>query len=378
MAARGPLVVVSLRGGMDGLSILVPAGDPAYHAARPSLAVDDKKVLPADTRFGWHPSAPRLAELFRAGMVAAVPASGIAGQLRSHFVAQAQLEAGGTAAATAGSGWLGRYLAATEGAEPAPLRAVSVGTIALPRSLYGTGDAMAVTNPGMLRLGTIDKQRVLPAKFVPDTARLATAWTGARPQAAAVGAQAALKVLQRVTATPIRSPELEQFRGTPKGAFFEFTTAFLEAGLGTELINIDFSGWDTHSEQGTNDGILQRAIAELDTDIGYLVDRHVGKGAGLTILVITEFGRRVAENSSRGTDHGRGGLAMLIGDHVAGGVAGHWPGLVDLDNGDVQAVNDVRQLQAEVLTDLLGVADTEVAKILPGHQSETRLGLFKA
>lgn len=158
------LVNVFLRGGADGLSLLAPVADALYADARPTLALDAASVLDVGLDgFGVHPSAPRLAELVRRGAAAFVPAAGYAGQTRSHFEAQALLETAvgddGAPTAGAGSGWLGALLAGGAGPTPAPFRGVAVGTVSLPPSLWGTGDALGVPDPEALRLGALRPAR---------------------------------------------------------------------------------------------------------------------------------------------------------------------------------------------------------------------------
>lgn len=302
-----------------------------------------------------------------------VPAVGFAGQTRSHFAAQATLEtgSGGLGAAPApasivggATGWIGRYLAATATGEGvAPFRAVSIGATGVAPTLWGSPDVVSTHDLAALRL----------APGLPGPDELASSWPSAGLPVAAAGVTGALAVLERVGAgrgdRDHRPADGAGFGTGEDGAVFAAASSVLAAGLGTEVVMVNLGGWDTHADQGRSAGRLQQRLVALDTGVGAMLDAH----DDLTVLVVSEFGRRVAENSSGGTDHGAGGLVLVAGNGVRGGVAGTWPGLTDLDDGDVRAVNDLRAVQAEVVTDVLGAGDHAevVTGVGGGH-----LGLF--
>ncbi len=361
------LVNVFLRGAADGLSLLAPVADPAYHSARPTQALSPSAVIDVGVDgFGMHPGAPRIAELTRAGSVAVVPAAGYDGQTRSHFQSQAILEtAVGDDGATqgAGLGWIAQLLEADAATDAAPFRGVAVGSVSVPPSMWGSSDTLGVPDPAALRLGTLRPARhkrgayhVLDSPFVPDRSAMQLAWndTEALPEVTTDGVSASFGVLDRLASTPISVDEPDAFGAGPTAATFAAASAVIDAALGTEVVQIDLGGWDTHTAQGTTDGDFAALVSGLDDGIGALFSHHGGNGTGLVITVMSEFGRRVSENASGGTDHGRGGLALVIGDAVAGGVQGTWPGLADLDDGDVRAVNDLRVLQSEVALHVFG------------------------
>lgn len=376
------LLIVFCRGAMDGLNVVVPAGDARYHSARPTLAHVDSTLLPLDATFGLHPSAPRLAERFRAGSVAIVPAAGFDGQSRSHFASQARLE---QAQPTGGTGWIGRHLAATTGPAPQPFRAVSVGQAGVPPTLRGSSDVLATTDIATLRLGLIQRigngpklkgYRIDDSALTPSAETLAAAWPDAE-QPAGSGAHAALGVLEQVvTSAPSKPGAGSAGIGADGGGYGDDATAsafaaassVLDADLGTEIVMVNLGRWDTHDNQGNGtEGTLAGLIGELDAALSTFLDRHAGTGDGICAVVMTEFGRRVSENSSGGTDHGRGSVALVLGDRVVGGIKGNWPGLEDLDDGDVRAVNDLSAVQAEIAAKVLVTPD--VATVVP-HASD--------
>ena len=345
----GPLVVVFLRGGADGLSLLVPVGDPSYAVARGPLAV--AAALPVDSTFGLHPGLRQLHARWLRGQVAAVPAVAVPKMSRSHFDAQFRVESSASATGTTGtSGWLGRHLARTGGRTPRPFRGVSFGSATVPRLLAGTSDAVAAPSLPALSLGRgrLDERR--EAMF---RKALGDMWDGPVPGAALTVLDQARSL--RSTGGVVSSP-------------LQDTVAVLNAGLGTEVAVVDLGGWDTHANQGANDGTFAGLVDTLDRT----VEAALTGVKGATVLVVTEFGRRVLPNSSGGTDHGRGGTAFVVGPGVDGGVRGHWPGLASLDEGDVPAANDLRDVLAETTVAVLSGDDRVV-----GQRTGARLDLFR-
>lgn len=372
------LVNVFLRGAADGLNILAPVGDPAYHANRPTLALPEGAALDVGIDgFGLHPRAPRLAELVRGRAAALVPAAGYHGQTRSHFQSQAILEnaveSDGSPSKGGSVGWLGAQLAKGAAEVVRPFRGVAVGSTTVPPSLWGTGDALGAPQLSALRLGALAPRRgrdgyeVHDSPSAPDGPALSSQWAerDAAPEVSRIGAGAAVEVLGRLAGSPLDPGDTSAFGQGEAAEVFAAASALLDSDLGTEVVQIDLGGWDTHQAQGSVDGTLAELLAGLDAGLGALVERHVGRGDGLVVTVMTEFGRRVRENASGGTDHGTGGLAIVVGDGVAGGLRGRWPGLEELADGDVVAANDLRVLQAEVAAAVFGTGADLPAAVQP-------------
>ncbi|MEZ5320727.1 MAG: DUF1501 domain-containing protein [Microthrixaceae bacterium] len=372
------LAIVFLRGGADGLSLLSPADDADYRRLRPTQALDPAAVHRVDDTFGLHPAARRLAGFAHAGRLAMIPACGFAGQTRSHFQAQATLEAGSEANTI--TGWVGRHLAATAGRTASPFRGVAVGTVSLPATFRGTSDALGTPDLSSLRLGVLRPARarqkarrvtITPAGPGLDTAAVLADWSSSPSKVAVAGANAAVAVLDRIRSSGSEHPEPEgssgvvaagedEFGPGEAGSVFAAGSQVLDADLGTEVLMIDLGGWDTHNAQGTTDGRFAELVGSLDKGLGALLDRH----DDLCIVVMTEFGRRVAENASGGFDHGRGSVALVLGNRVNGGVRGSWPGLAALDDGDVPAANDLRVVQAEIAETVLRTPKLD--QVVPG------------
>jgi uncharacterized protein (DUF1501 family) len=360
-----PLLVLFLRGGADGLSLLAPVGDPAY-ASRSPLALTEGDVLAAAEGFGLHPRLVALHRRFGEGSVALVPAIGIPEMSRSHFDAQHRVESAiGAHSPPSTTGWLGRHLAAGGAEAPNPWRGVSFGQAGLPHLLAGTVDAIAGTSLGAL--SPTGRRR-----DDPDARRMALVYEQLLEQmweAAPDGdlRTAALSGLAAAESAAELEPAMTE--GPSQVPGLADTVAVLGAGLGTEVAVLNLGGWDTHTSQGVLDG----AFAALAGSLDQAIDAALTAEPALTVVVFSEFGRRVAPNSSGGCDHGRGGTAILAGPAVSGGLKGDWPGLASLDEGDVAVVNDLRVLMAEVTAAVLGRDPEQVLDEVPAAQ----LDLFR-
>ncbi|HEY2948590.1 MAG TPA: DUF1501 domain-containing protein [Micromonosporaceae bacterium] len=362
------LVVVFLRGGMDGLSVAVPAGDPDLAKARPTIGVPAGALLPGDDRFGLHPALAPLHAYWKAGTMAAVQAVASPDASRSHFQAQDCLERG-AASVTVHTGWLDRVLTAL--GPGTTFRAIAEGA-ALPRSLVGGESALVLEGIRDFALQGWDgvRERTMTA--------LKALYTGLDHPLAD---QARVTVQALSAARRVASEEYAPAVSYPDGGFagsLSDVARLIKAGVGLRVAALDVGGWDMHTWIGRVDGgdmlnqltQLAEALAAFAADLGPAL-------ADVNVVTMSEFGRRVAENGNAGADHGHGGLMLLLGGGLNGGrVHGSWPGLAPsaLDQGDVAGANDYRDVLAELLASRLGVADS--AKIFPGHRTKS-LGVFR-
>lgn len=362
------VVVVFLRGAVDGLSVVAPYGDPAWAPARPTIALPDpgqpEGLLALDRTFGLHPALRPLWPHWQAKRLAFVHASGDPRAGRSHFEAQDALESGLSGAYRADAGWLNRLAGVL--APSGPAAAMSVGET-VPRSLAGPAGVVSVRpgkNAGQaLPLDRPAIQAAFDRMYAGDDA-LARAYRQGRDGrklllgelaaldaemvAADAGAQAAAGFAadaDRLAKLIARRPEIR--------------LAFMAVG-----------GWDTHVDQGAARGQLARKLGALGQGLAALA---AGLGPALDetlIVVMSEFGRTVAENGNGGTDHGHGNAIWLLGGPVAGGrVWGQWPGLAigqRFDGRDLAITTDYRAVLAEVLHGHLGLADAQTRTVLPG------------
>lgn len=366
----GTLVVVFLRGGMDGLSVLVPAGATDYTdytRNRPDIAVPTSALIAMDRGFGLHPSMAPLAPLVTSGRLAAVPAISTPDLSRSHFQAQDCLERGG-AATGAQTGWLDRVLAQT--GTGTTFRSVAVGGLA-PRSLAGVNGSISFGSLADLKIQG-SGNGVWPTTTSDAIAKLYTGVDDPIAAQAALGVSAVSTAAQLTQGTPAAYPA-----GDFASSLRDVAT-LVKSGAGVRVACVDVGGWDMHTGLGTvangdmqrNLGELAAALAAFATDLGPALDTT-------TVVTMSEFGRRVQQNASGGVDHGHGGVSLVLGGGVRGGVKGTWTGLADavLDQGDVPGLNDYRDLLAEVVGSRFGLSAGALATVFPGW-APTRLGVM--
>jgi uncharacterized protein (DUF1501 family) len=359
----GTLVVIFLRGGMDGLSVVVPADDPHLLAARPGIAVRAGSLLPLDRGFGLHPALAPLHELWNRGQFTAVPAVSTPDISRSHFQAQDCLERGG-ADSGATEGWLDRVLDVLGAGTT--FRAVNQGPT-LPRSLAGDQSPLSLNSVESFKLagwdGVHDKTKQA----------LATLYTGlehplAVDAAATLGALDAVADLNATDYEPAAT-----YADNALGRGLTELARLIKGDLGLRVASIEVGGWDLHTRIGTvDDGNMQDLLTELGEGLGAFATDLGNHLDNVTVVAMTEFGRRVEQNANAGADHGHGAVVLLLGGGLAGRtVHGNWQGLAPevLDHGDVPGLNDYRDLLGEVISGRLGVSQADLATVFPGHQA---------
>lgn len=358
-ATRQTLVCIFLRGGADTLNLVVPYGDEMYYKLRPAIAIpaprglaeSEDAALRLDDFYGFHPKMQPLLPLFREGRLGVVQAVGSDNSSGSHFEAQDQIEHGEGAGRTIGGGWLGRHLRARTGHDLTPLSAVAIGST-VPESMRGAPSVSAITS--------IDELQLISAAADPGAVRMALSdlyqkETGLLCEPG----RTTLELLSRVESlrAQIYKPENgAEYSDEDFGRGLLEIARLIKAEVGLEAACLDLGGWDTHFFQGATNGLqasqidlLARGLAAFDADLKRWRDR-------VTVVVMTEFGRRVYENGSLGTDHGRGFALLAIGGHVNGGkVHGKWPGLDEDDAGwfgpgGLKVLIDYRSVLTEILS----------------------------
>ena len=350
------LVVLVLRGGLDGLSAVVPRGDGRYRDNRRTSAVSESALLPLDGDFGFHPALEPLHGFYRTGDLAPVVGVGGSGGSRSHFVQQAALDLGVDALGHP-TGWIARHLHSTRG--DGALRAMSSGA-RRSSALRGAPQAAAIDDLAGFGIAGIDPEDVDRA----NTAFRLAAGDGEFGTAAAD----ALRVMA-LAGNAARLERPGAYPDTGLGASLAGVAALLRSGAGLEVAVVDVGGWDTHTFQGGDQGRLADALRRLSTGLAAFLTDLGDRLSSTTVVVVSEFGRRVEENASGGTDHGRAGIALVAGGGVRGGrVLGDWAGLAgdQLDDGDVRVTTDVRNVFAEVVSRRLGNGD--LGEVFPGLQ----------
>jgi uncharacterized protein (DUF1501 family) len=319
------LIAIFLRGGADGLNMIVPFGDPHYYAARPTIAIAPPGAGPGaavdlDGFFGLHPRLAPLRALQHA-QLAVVHACGSPDIMRSHLDAQHHAETAVPGAARTEDGWLNRYLQATGHRSTIPCRAVACGSV-LPRSLEGSAQALAVGE--------------------------------------------------------LESPVVAQYPRSPIGRSLETIARLVKTGAGVEVACLDSGDWDHHAHEGGANGQLADRLDELARGVRALSTDLAERMREIVIVVMSEFGRSVSENGDRGTDHGHGSVMLVVGGSVRGGVVqDRWPGLSAdrLCEGGLAVTTDFRAVLQEVLQSHFGLPDTTA--VFPGFIGAPRLGLFR-
>lgn len=366
---RDTLVYIFLRGGIDGLSTVVPYTDGDYYAARPTLAVaapgQTDGCLDLDGFFGLNPNAAPLMPAWSDGRLAFVHASGSTDPTRSHFEAFRKMELGvpNQSLFSVSEGWMARHLIETPSLAGGSLRCATIQDI-MPLSLAGAPQTLPIPDFGAYEL---------PGDPATLTDRKATLGLMYGSEAAPVGPSAldALGTFELLDGFDLGGyvpANGAVYPDTDFGQAIRQTAAVIKADLGVEVLMVELNGFDHHNEQGPIQGRLADLLDEVSKSLAALYD-DLGTAMDRTLVVAhSEFGRRVAENGSDGTDHGHGGVMMLMGSTVQGGqVHGSWPGLSAgaLDQGDLAVTTDYRDVLGEVLTKRLDCPN--LGAVFPNH-----------
>ncbi len=362
------LVVVQLGGGNDGLNTVIPYGDPAYFNARPQIAVQAPGAsgntvalqLDQNAGIGLHPAMTSLKELYDEGLVSVVQGVGYPNPNRSHFTSMDIWQTGRLDAK--GSGWIGRYFDATCNGTPIPEGSVAVGRTA-PLAMEGNiQKPISFENPALFRWLGEDLHGSMKEPYDAINRAGALAGTQAETQKdflmrTALDAQVASgRILAAVAKQPlVRYPE--------HGLARQLRTvgAMIRDGMPTRVYYATMGGFDTHSGQAGRHAQLLRQVAEsvaaFQRDL-----KEQGNAERVVTLVFSEFGRRVKQNGSGGTDHGTAAPVFVVGAGVKPGVVGRHPSLVDLDQGDLKFGVDFRSVYASLLGDWMKAPSDQILR----------------
>lgn len=359
---EGTLVVIFLRGGMDGLAVLAPADDLHLTEARPNLAVPGGALVPLDRGFGLHPALGPLEKYWDRGQLTAVHAVATPDLSRSHFQAQDCLERGGAATGLT-NGWLDRAL---ERMGPGTtFRAIGQGST-LPRSLLGDQPAVSLQSVDIFKLQGPDD---LHEKTIQALRSLYTGWE--HPLADDVEATVtALETAQFLTEEDYQ-PDAD-YPDDDFGEGLSEIARLIKADVGVRIACIDVGGWDMHDNLGDADsGQMQNRLDDLGRGLDAFGQDLGDRLGDVTLVTMSEFGRRVEQNANNGTDHGHGGVVLLMGGGLAGNqVHGDWQGLAPevREQGDVPGLNDYRDVLGEVIGARLGLSDADLSHVFPDHR----------
>jgi uncharacterized protein (DUF1501 family) len=368
---RKLLVTIFQRGAVDGLNMVVPFGDGAYYQARPSIAI--ARPGPADGAidlnrfFGLHPRMTALKPLWDNRSLAVVHACGSPDTTRSHFDAQDYMESATPGIKSTRDGWLNRYLQVARDVHD-PLNAVAM-TRQMPRSLQGTVPALAMGSVGEFGVrADMDTRESFEA-----------AYAAARDEVLNGTAREAFKAMRTLSAAgagPYRAANGAQYPRSPFGQALQEIARLAKADVGLEIAFAESNQWDHHVNEGAATGQIANRLADFAGCIAALVHDLGDRMADTVILTMSEFGRAVAENGNRGTDHGHGNAMLVIGGGVKGGeVYGIWPGLhIDerFEGRDLAITTDFRDVFGEVVMRHLGANETTAARVFPGYDVKPR------
>jgi uncharacterized protein (DUF1501 family) len=351
------LVILSMHGGWDGLSIVPPIGDPYYAGLRPNIGITPGLALPAGGIYGLHPALAPLKPFYDAGQLGVVHAAGQPNGVRSHFQDESELEraAPGTTVTT---GWIDRVL--EQRGTGTAFQAVELGSSMIPNSLIGAAPSLALS-------GVADFSLAIWSGYQPAFGNaLANMHTGlAHP----VSAQANLALSALSTAAGMQAAGYTPTAGvtyptSTLGKTLKDLAWIIKSNIGLQVACLDYQNWDMHSglgKAGDTSGWLHGQLADVAACLAAFATDLGPALAKVNIVTLSEFGRRVEENGSGGVDHGLGQAVLALGGGINGGqVLGHWPTLAPgaLADGDLAVTTDYRSILAEVLTKRCGVAST--------------------
>lgn len=378
-AGRDILVCVFQRGGADGLNLVVPFGDPDYGRARGSLAIDEPggegTAIDLDGFFGLHPALAPLHPLWQDGVLAAVHAVGSPNATKSHFDAMDYMERGTPGDKSVTTGWIGRHLSTIGTENTSPFRGVGIGQI-LQTSLRGPVPATALQSIADFHLQ--GGAGIELAKFQSTLESLydGTAWLDGQAQQTF----AAVDMLAAAAPGAYQPRNGAVYPESDFGAALLQVAQIIRADIGLEVACVDTGGWDTHAQQGAESGVMANLMGDLAAGLAAFAADMADDLQRITVVVMSEFGRRVAANGSDGTDHGFGGCMLALGGHVVGGkVHGTWPTLAPgalAGPGDLAVTTDFRTVLAEIVSLRLGNAN--VGAVFPGFASPGAIGVVRA
>ena len=364
-------VVLFQRGAADGLNIVVPHGESAYYSMRPTIAIPrpnrgQESCLDLDGFFGLHPAMAPLLPLWDAKHLAIVHAAGSPDETRSHFDAQDYMESGTPGVKATEDGWLNRALHA-ESAEPAPFRAVALGT-ALPRTLAGHEPAVAISN--------VNDFGVAPRN--PNAAPLANSFEAMYADSVdtvlhGTGQETFDAVKMLKSANP-QGYQPAPGANYPRGQFgnsLRQVAQLMKANLGVEVAFADIGGWDHHVNEGSTQGQLANILREFAGSLAAFWSDLGDLAADTVIVTMSEFGRTARENGNRGTDHGHANVMFVMGGPVRGGrVYGKWPGLDEshlYQGRDLALTTDFRAVLGEAVYRHMGNKNLDA--VFPAFQN---------
>ncbi len=380
------LVVIFLRGGIDGLSVVPPLRDEDrrhYEEKRPNIQIPvsgDNKAIQLDNRFGLHPAAAPLHGLFQDKRLAIIHAAGLTSDTRSHFDAMQYMELGTPDSKSSTTGWITRHLqTAANLPREIIMPAMAVGNMQ-PTSLAGSREAIGLSRPGDFNLNGHWYYKGWQRQALREMYS-GSSWL----HAAGIQTLNALDVIEWSNPGNYTPANGAVYPNTGFGRDMQTVAQMIKMQLGLRVATVDLGGWDTHEYQGDNaQGYFAGRLGELAQGMAaFYADLTNHNGTDhtqrLTVVVMSEFGRSFVQNASRGTDHGHGNVMLVMGGQVNGGkVYGQWPGLAPdalYDRRDLAITTDYRRVLSEIL--IRRLSNPNLGTIFPNYRGYQPLGILK-
>ena len=367
---RDVLVAIFQRGGMDGLSAVVPYGEGAnYYDRRPTIGIPESDVVDLNGFFGLHPALSPLKDIYDAGALTVIHGAGSPHETRSHFDAMEYMERGIPGDKSTATGWINRHLQSASWQNDSPFRAVGMGSM-MPSSLRGPVSALSLRSIADFHLSGREDQLAAIQSNITRMYRIDAPTSLLEQQAANVFST--IDILGALNAIEYTPANGAVYPDNEFGLALRQTAQLIKAEVGLEVSCIDIGGWDTHEYQGSSEGELAglldnvaQGLAAFYTDLRDYMQR-------VTVVTMSEFGRRVTENASQGTDHGHGNAMFIMGGAASGQVYADWRGLADdaLDDGDLATTTDYRDVLGEILVKRLG--NGALDQIFPNYSVNMR------
>jgi uncharacterized protein (DUF1501 family) len=356
-STRDVVVSVFMRGGVDGLAMVIPHTEARYYALRPTIrtpapdSLAANRAIALDNRFAFPPAMQALLPAYRAGDLLVMHAIGQkTNKSRSHFDAQRYMEVGKPVDPDLTTGWLGRHLASVPPVHTSPvLRGVGLSS-GLPKTLVGAPQTLPIANPAAYTIG--GSSSTLAARTAVLRANYAESVNPLR--AAALDAIGTMDLLASLNINAYAPANGAVYPNTSFGRGLRSIAALIKSDIGLEAASIDIGGWDTHASQDPNGGQMAQRMVEFAQALGAFWADVMDTGYPVTTVAVSEFGRNAAENGSAGTDHGRGTVMFAMGRAIAGGrvLTAEWPGLEAAqleDRRDLRVTLDYRDVLAEIV-----------------------------
>jgi uncharacterized protein (DUF1501 family) len=374
------LVCIFQRGAVDGLSMVVPYGDPGYYQNRkeisiapPSQAAGAAGALDLDGYFALHPGLAALLPIYKEGRLAPIQACGSPNASRSHFESQDLMESGIDESCGVQDGWLNRLVTACpeDSAKRTAFNAVSM-TSVIPRSLQGEEDAMAIRDLDTFGLnGDVGAMLAGPSGTASGFESMYGSAVDTVLHGTAKESFDALALLQDTRSRPYQPSNGAVYPASSFGRNLRQIAQLIKARVGVKIAFAEVDGWDTHANQGNDKGQLAGRLTDFGGALAALYRDLGDRMSDVVVVTMSEFGRAAHQNGNRGTDHGHGTCFFTMGGSIKGGkVYGDWPTLAPdklFQNRDLAVTTDFRDVFGEICARHFGVGMNDMAKLFPNY-----------